>query len=582
MFKLRDYQEEAIEALFDYFQNYGGTNPDGTPVDANPLIGLPTGTGKAVVQAFFIKKALERFPNTRIIAATHVKELIKQNSKKVQSVWPLAPIGVYSAGLKSRDFIQPVVFGGIQSMRNKPEIFGRRDLLLIDEAHLLSPNSDTSYVKFIDYLRYGGNPENPPVWANPYLKVIGFTATPYRLGLGHMTNGSIFTHMAYDITDIDGFDRLLAKGYICPLIPKKTKTELDVSNVGMSNGDFKQNELQNAVDQQSVTYSALQEVVEQGYNRASWLIFATGIEHAVHIHEMLNSAFGIPTGLVHSGNKDYKRNEKQNEADLEAWKRGELRAIVNMNSLTTGIDHPPCDLIAVLRPTMSPGLWVQMLGRGTRPFDYFKLSLEEQIEMAYYQGYIKENCIVLDFAGNTRRLGPINDPVIPKPKGKGPPGDAPVKICEKCATYNHASARVCVVCDYEFPINTEDNISAKSSNLELLRSNMPQFEPFQVDRVVLTSHESKAGNSTIKVAYFCGLRTFFEYISVESTSTYFKHKSKDWFRQRYHYSEDNLTWGDDVPPTNKEILALAGELRWPTRINVWLNKKSPEIMGYEF
>lgn len=575
--ELRYYQNEAVDSLFDYFDTHGGTGADGKPVRANPLVCLPTGTGKSVVIGEFVRRAMQRHPGTRIFMATHVKELIKQNADKMRQLWPLAPLGVYSAGLGVRDTMQPITFGGVQSCVGKFPMFGRRDLLIIDEAHLVSQNADTSYLKFIEELMFGVkgvSPNSPNI--NPYLKVIGLTATPYRLGLGCMTNGPIFTDIAYNLCTIDGFNRLMAEGFLAPVIPKRTKTELDVSNVGMSKGEFAQNQLQDAVDKETVTFAALSEVVEAGFDRRSWLIFASGVEHAEHIAEMLNNVFGISTVCIHS-----KKTQTQNDEALELWQTGKVRAAVNMNSLTTGVDHPACDLIAMMRPTMSPGLWVQMLGRGTRPFDWFKVKHEDRLRLARFEGFVKTDCLVLDFAGNTRRLGPINDPVVPKQKGKGPPGDAPVRICEECGTYNHASARVCIACGAEFTF--KEKLSSKASDLALIRSDLPQVEIYKVDRVVMVVHTSKtSGRDSIKVAYFCGLRTFFEYISVESTVRFFKHKSRDWFRQRYHYQTIQPTWESDCPNSNAEVLAIAHELRQPQTINVWVNKQTPEILGYGF
>lgn len=572
--ELRWYQEEAVQSLFDFFNDPVRAH---SLEPANPLICMPTGTGKSVVIAEFLRRALMTYPQTRAIVATHVKELVRQNAKKLMDIWPLAPVGIHSAGLSQRDTMQPIIFGGVQSMVGKFPLFGWRDLLAIDEAHLLSPNGDTSYQKFIDELSkgpVGADPSSRNV--NPYLKVIGFTATPYRLGLGHMTNGNMFTHVAYDLCTIDAFNRLMAEGYLSPVIPQRTDQELDVSNVGLRNGDFIPGQLQDAIDKETITYGALKQVINKGHDRRSWLLFASGVEHAEHISEMLNNVFGVSCVAIHSGN-----SKEKNDKNLELWQTGQVRAAVNMNSLTTGVDHPACDLIAVLRPTMSTGLWVQMIGRGTRPFNWFMLSPAEQQRLILFQGFIKQNCLVLDFAGNTRRLGPINDPVIPKPKGKGPPGDAPVKICDACGTYNHATAKLCIGCGKEFDFS--ENISRKASELELLRSNLPQIEPFTVDRVVLVPHTSNhSGNGSIKVAYYCGLRTFYEWISVESPSNLFRKRSRDWFRQRYHYQTPQLTWDNDVPLTNKEVLDLATELRWPSRINVWLNKEKPEIMGYEF
>jgi DNA repair protein RadD len=197
--------------------------------------------------------------------------------------------------------------------------------------------------------------------------------------------------------------------------------------------------LQAAVDDADITYRALTEAVQIGQSRRSWTAFASGIDHAIHIAEMLRGTFGIDAAEVHS-----KMPDKERDRRIEAYKRGELRCIVNKDILTTGFDHPPIDLILMLRPTMSTGLWVQMLGRGTRPYD--------PAINGYLPGFPtkKFDCCVLDYAGNTRRLGPINDPVIPKPKGKGRAGDAPVKICDACGAYNHTSARFCLVCNNEF------------------------------------------------------------------------------------------------------------------------------------
>lgn len=120
--------------------------------------------------------------------------------------------------------------------------------------------------------------------------------------------------------------------------------------------------------------------------------------------------YGIPTTCIHSKLTKDERTER-----LAGLKSGKYRAAVNNNILTTGFDLPSIDLIAVIRPTNSPGLWVQMLGRGTRPvyapgFDLWSTAGR----LAAIEAGSKQDCLVLDFAGNTRRLGPINDPVLPR------------------------------------------------------------------------------------------------------------------------------------------------------------------------
>ncbi len=576
----RWYQEEAVDSIFDYFDTHGGTNIDGSPIKANPLVAMPTGTGKAVVIAKFLKRVYAAYPNTRIIMSTHVKELITQNAKKLLQVWPEAPIGIYSSGLKKKEAEAAIVFGGIQSMRKNPEIFGFRDFVIVDEAQLVSPNVDTSYLTFFLEL----------MKANPYLKVIGLSATIYRMKLGYLTNGNIFTDVCFDISDMAGFNRLLAEGYLAPLIPRRTDLQLDLSGVGMNaDGDYAEGQLQAAIDNPDVTYAALKEAVGYGWDRRSWMIFAAGIDHAEHICEMMNNTFGVPTTVIHSKLDPKVRNER-----IRDFKRGKYRCIVNKDVLTTGFDWPPLDLIIMLRPTLSAPLWVQMLGRGTRPWSGGYIDIGDgdgDIEWIYWPG-LKKDTLVLDYAGNTARLGPINDPLIPEPPGKkNGPRDAPVKICPACPTYNHASARHCSACGWEFSsaYSMTPNLESEASNEELIRKDaqMPITDYFDVQRVIYTPyHSMRSGRETIKVAYFCNqAETFFEYIAFEGVKNFAIHKAHEWLRQRHSNAEAMIEQMQNYTGhMNQFVINQSGDFRIPRQIRVWTNKPgaSPEILGHEF
>lgn len=548
MIKLRDYQEAAVTSIFEYFTKKAG----------NPVCAMPTGTGKSVVIGEFIKRALMAYPGTRIMKLTHVKELIEQNYAKLMTLWPTAPAGIFSAGLKRKDLGYPIIFGGVASVaKMTAEDFGRIDLLLVDECHLISPKDSTMYQVIIAELKK----------INPHLKVIGFTATHYRLGSGMLTEpGGIFTDLCIDMTTLDGFNWFLHEGYLSPLVPKRPGVELDLSEVHIHGGEYKQNELQDAVDKEEITYAAVKEMLSYGSDREHWLVFASGIDHAIHVASMLDSV-GVPATFVHS-----KMPAAERDQAIADFMSGKYRAMVNNGILTTGFDFPGIDLIAMLRPTQSASLWVQMLGRGTRPVyaDGFDLTTTQGRHEAMRHGP-KQNCLVLDFAGNTRRLGPINDPVLPRRKNKAKGGMAPVRICETCGTYNHASVRFCCHCGQEFP--RELKINEYAGTEEIIASGKePEPVVFKVDRITYGRHEKFDKPDAIRVSYFCGLRIFHDYICLEHPGFASK-KARDFWRERAN---------DDPPETTEEALTKVDELKTPTHIWVKPRGKYDDIIGYNY
>lgn len=545
--QFRDYQQEAVLSLPRYFSTKPG----------NPLIAMPTGTGKSIVIAGFLQYVFQ-YPNQRVIVATHVKELIQQNYDKLMSVWPQAPAGIYSAGLGRRDVHHRIVFAGIGSVAKRAVDFGCVNILIIDECHLVSPSEETSYRKFIKDLLH----------INPMLRVVGLTATPWRLGHGMLTQeGGIFTDICFDITGLAAFNRLIQEGYLSPLVPKNPVALLDTSGVHMQNGDFKQGELQLAVDKAEITEAALLESLEFGQDRHSWMIFAAGVEHAIHVSEMLTS-MGVPCKAVHS-----KMPDSERDAVLADYKSGKLRAVANNNVLTTGFDHPGMDFIIMLRPTASPVLWVQMLGRGTRPVYALGMPLSTVEErLAAIAAGPKQNCLVLDFAGNTKRLGPINDPVIPRKKGDKGGGDAPVKLCMSCATWNHASARHCSHCGSEFIMTVKIKQSADTA--QLIKQSEPVVETFAVEQITYMRHDKRGGGpASIRVNYYCGLRSFKEFVPVESTTNARGIARRWWNKRTTEYS---------LPESVDEALTVVNHLKSATHIRVWTNTQYPEILDHCF
>lgn len=525
---LRDYQEASIDFLHKYFTEKSGS----------PIIALPTGTGKSIIIAEFIRRSFSQWPGTRIMMLTHVKELIGQNYDTLRNVFPTAPVGIYSAGLKRKEADAAITFAGIQSVHRKAELFGHIDLVLIDECHLVSNNGNTMYRRFIDSLKE----------TNPKLKVVGFSATPYRLSSGMLTDpGGIFTDVAFDLTDRKSFNWLIQERWLAPVVPKRTHSQLDLTGVAVQGGEYVLKQMQAKVDQESVTIAALKEAVHLASDRKHWLVFASGIDHAEHIAGYLEDIFNISSTAVH--NKVTDRDER-----IAAFKEGRVQVMVNNNILTTGFDFPEIDCIVMLRPTQSPGLWVQMLGRGTRPAEG------------------KKDCLVLDFAGNTERLGPINDPVLPRRsrKGRGPKGVAPVRLCEHCLCYSHASARHCEHCNAEFPKSVK--IGAAASSAELIAGDIPSPTSHKITKVLYSLHKKQGKPDSMRVTYYCGLRHFNEYICLDHGG-YATKVAQQWWELR-------SPWG--VPPNAHEGMKAIDYLRTPSAIGVIEKGKYPEIITYTF
>jgi len=525
---MRYYQIEAIQATIDAVCNGAKA----------PLIAMPTGLGKSYVLAGLIQRICAESPHTRHMVLSHTKEILIQDAKALRTVWPQAPVGIFSSGLNRRDVLHPVLVAGCASVRNCVEQFGFRDVIYIDECHMLSPTAETTYQKIIAKLRE----------RNPNLIVVGLTATPYRRGIGSLLNGGIFDSMAIDLTDAKSWARFIAEGHLVPLHAKRTDASIDVSGVKISNGDFAEGALQAASDKDQLNESIAKEIATAMRSRKAALVFCAGVEHAEHMAERLNAA-GVKSRAVHS-----KMPTVDRDAAIEALRRGKLDALTNNNCLTTGLDIPHIDLIGMARATVSVGLWVQMLGRGTRPAPG------------------KSECLVLDFAGNRPRLGPVDAPHIPNPKKGEKTGEIPCKICDSCGCYAHISARVCEACGEPFTFQTK--LKHRPGSEAIMSGEAPIIETFNVSRVTYARHARKIdGAISVRVTYMCGYKHFSTWINFDAKKT--KHFAHNFWKQFV---------GDDIPETNDDALTLlsSGVAVTPKKVRVWINKeKFPEIMGYE-
>jgi len=402
----RYYQQESHDAAWDYLRTDAGS----------PVIVLPTGAGKSLVIAMLVEQAREY--DARVIVLQHRKELIQQNAEKIRALLPGVPIGINSAGLKQRDYDTDVICAGIQSVYKHAERFGRRELIVIDEVHLVGDNDKSMYGQFISRITE----------LNNTARLIGLTATPFRTGEGRVAGADkLFQSICYESQTGD----LIKEGYLCPVTNKIADNEVDTSEIRVAAGEFVASDAERAFDQTGLVLAACEETVTKCYGRNSVLVFAAGVEHAEHVAGVLEKLTGEKTGLITGETFPMVRQNL-----LEDFKSGKLRWLVNCNVLTTGFDAPNIDAISVLRATMSPGLFAQIVGRGFRLDDG------------------KEDCLILDFGGNLRRHGNLDSPDYGMEDTGSGTGEAPEmgdRTCPNCESEVSVRFQTCPECQFRFP-----------------------------------------------------------------------------------------------------------------------------------
>lgn len=405
--KLREYQSNTVKAIWASLE--AGRR--------NPCVCLPTGAGKSVVIAEFIRQAEERYPNTKVLLLSHQKELVEQDAEKLRLLG--VDVSIYCAGANMKE-IGTVTAASIQSIARHTELLGEVDIMMVDECHLMNDEDEGQYrMTYKDLLA-----------RQPGLCLVGFTATPFRTGHGWIVGKKeLFDEHLINLARIE---QLQEQGYLSPLTSKATKLGFDLKGVAKRMGDYVESDLAKRVDQKLTTEQAITETLVRADGRKSWLFFCAGVEHAEHVAEELR-ARGIPTGCVTGSTGKRERAQM-----LSDFKDGKLIAMTNANVLTTGFDAPGIDMIVMLRPTLSPVLYMQMVGRGLR----------------ISEG--KKDCLILDFAGNVKRHGSVLDVdpsneenMFNRARGKGS-GVAPAKVCPDCDSILPLSARVCPDCGHRF------------------------------------------------------------------------------------------------------------------------------------
>lgn len=523
--QLYPYQRAAVDAVNTFFAKTGG----------NPLAVIPTGGGKSLVIGTFIKEALEQWPDTRIVVLAHVPELISQNYAELMEFWPNAPAGIYSAKLGKRQMHARVLFAGIQSIHRKAYNLQKVDIVLVDEAHLIPRKSATMYRRFLGDLQQ----------INPLMKVAGFTATPYRMdsGMLHVGDEAIFDDIAYEV----GVRELIEGGYLSPLTSRPARAQIDTSNVGMSGYDFNALQLEAAAKHPDVVAQIADEIVQNAKGRQGILIFGSGKEHCRLLRDAMRER-GIGSEMVFGDTPTSERN-----SIVSQFKARRIRCLVSLRVFTTGFNAKHVDLLALVNATKSTGLYVQIVGRGTRLFPG------------------KTDCLVLDFGGNIQRHGPIDNLIVKKDrKPKDGDGKAPSKTCPNCAMKLPVTARQCTGCGYEFP-DVETMVHTQAASLDIL-SKRHDLSPEWVDVTSVQYHRhTKLGSpDSLRVTYQCGLLQHREWICLEHEGGIRK-RAEAWWKRRMDYP---------APQSVSHALEVTKYLDTPKQIAVRPSGKFTEIVGY--
>lgn len=301
---LRDYQRQAIDSLYEWFRE----NDTG-----NPCLVLPTGAGKSVVLAEFCREALANWPDTRILILSHVKELLEQDAEKIRILWPDAPLGVYSAGLGRRD-VDAITVAGIQSVYRKASEIGYVDIAIVDECHLLNHKDEGMYRNLLNELEA----------INPSLRVIGLTATPYRLGHGLITEGGAMFSALIEPVRIQ---ELVERGYLAPLRSKGMELLLSVDGVRRRGGDFVESELAEMVNTKANNEAMVGQTLRIAQGRRSILVFCSGVQHAYAMRDLFREKGEIAEAVL--GETDSEERARI----LEDFKAGRVRVITNNSVL---------------------------------------------------------------------------------------------------------------------------------------------------------------------------------------------------------------------------------------------------------
>ena len=460
--------------------------------------------------------------------------------------------GIYSAGLKSRNTKEPVIVAGIQSVYQKACELGAFDLILIDEAHLLPENGEGMYRTFLKEAKI----------VNPNVRLIGFTATPYRMTSGLICKPeNLLNHVCYE----KGIKELINEGFLCRIHTRVPAQKIDCSNLHVRNGEFRSEEVAELFSTESAVHSIFTDIFRNTKDRNKILVFCADVAQAALFQREIQriADVGLITGDTPAPERAELIARFQDQPTGLLKEVTPLRWLVNVNVLTTGFDAPNIDCIVLARPTLSPGLFYQMTGRGFR------------------NAPGKTDCLVLDYGGNIQRHGCV-DAINVKVKTGGKGGEAPIRECPQCHTILSISVSRCAACGYIFPIPESPSRLQEQASQEGILSGQTTEVQYEVQDITYRKHYKKNGTPddppTLCIEYQVGFNEYAKkWVCPEHKGWAWSNKFVPWWKQHT----------DTKPPTTVDealYYAKNGCLARPQRLTVikTSGQRFEEVIEHDF
>lgn len=441
MIELRDYQHECLVAIWRALYE-----------EKRALAVMPTASGKTEV----FKALCEQFDGRVLILVNKIK-LVKQTAKRVGD-----SCGVFCASLKRKEIFNKIVVASVQSLRGID--LNDFDLIIIDEVHNVDEKAGR-FFQILDKLKDK--------------KIAGFTATPFRND-GYIYGAErLFSKVTYSKT----VKEMIENNYLVKPILRGSDVQFDTSKLSIKMGEYDSKSIDDLVKSESKAILQVNDALSKLEGRKKIVWSCANIEHAQMISTILKTKEETATS-VHS-----KQSLLEQEQAISSFENGTTRHMTFVTIVSEGYDYPPIDAVVLMRPTRSPRLYIQTVGRGLR--------LAEN----------KKDCLILDYGRVVAELGPIDNPKVIKQVGKLTKEERSkneMKFCPACFTYMPIQCSYCEFCKHEFaPKDPLKNLTKKSDESSSILS--PKEEKIFFEKIkdfrVNFDHVSKNGNKCIKITY---------------------------------------------------------------------------------